>query len=277
MRSKTISAWGDFGVAVAIFAAASLVGGGALVALRAAIQGIPEVILTMTGHSVLFVCAIVAAGAYYRNREENRPLFRSPFRWFSAPLTILGIVLISAAGVVLEPLLNLFPESYFADFSKLIGSGFWSIVMTVVLAPVLEEIFFRGLILEQLRRRIPVWQAVVASALFFGAVHLPNVPQAINAVMMAVIMGYIYVLSGSLMSVIVVHAVNNGIAYLVLEMTGTQSTDIRAMIGNDPVYWIVFAVSAAVVVTAFVFFARAGAGTGTKIDNKTLQKDGENQ
>jgi membrane protease YdiL (CAAX protease family) len=159
-------------------------------------------------------------------------------------------VLITAASVVLEPLLNLFPEHYFDRMGETIGSGVWAIVLSVVAAPVFEEIFFRGLVLEQAARRWSSGRAVMVSALLFGLVHLPNLPQAINAAVMGLVMGYIYISTRSLPSVIVIHAVNNAVAYLFLETTGTGSTDLRSMIGNDTVYWSVFAGSALLLAVA---------------------------
>lgn len=275
MRLKTDSAWADFGVAAAIFLAATLTGSLVLVWLQTASWGFPAVVTALlAGYVIQFGAAIFFAGVYYRRKTENRPLFIAPFKWFSAPLTLLGILLITAASVVLEPLLNIFPEHYLKDLGEMLGSGLWPIVLTVVLAPVLEEVFFRGLVLEQLRRRVPAWQAVLASAVFFGLVHMPNLPQMVNAMVMATILGYLYVVSGSLMAVIVVHAVNNGIAYLTLEMTGTQSTDLREIVGNDTVYWAIFGVSAAILAVSLVFLARGGRKSNKKVKETLGQDEG---
>ena len=62
----------------------------------------------------------------------------------SAPLILWGIVLIFVTGVVIEPLLELFPDKYLEQLNQYIGTGGWSILMTVVLAPVMEETLFRA-------------------------------------------------------------------------------------------------------------------------------------
>ncbi len=80
----------------------------------------------------------------------------------------------------------------------------------VVVAPIAEEAFFRGLLqtwlVNTLQNR---WVAVIAAALVFAAMHASQ-PQAIPAlVLLAVIMGYAYERSGALLPAILIHAVFN--------------------------------------------------------------------
>jgi membrane protease YdiL (CAAX protease family) len=46
-----------------------------------------------------------------------------------------------------------------------------TLVMAVTIVPVCEEIFFRGYLFPGLARAMPAWEAVIASALIFGAAH----------------------------------------------------------------------------------------------------------
>lgn len=45
------------------------------------------------------------------------------------------------------------------------------LVSVVVAAPLAEELFFRGMLFQWLRARMPVWVAVVASSVVFGIAH----------------------------------------------------------------------------------------------------------
>lgn len=137
----------------------------------------------------------------------------------SAPLILWGIVLIFVTGVVIEPLLELFPDKYLEQLNQYIGTGGWSILMTVVLAPVMEETLFRGLIQGSINERDGAAKAILLSALLFGVFHM--IPQqAINAFLVGIILGYIYFRTKSLLTVIILHALNNGISYLMLEVLG---------------------------------------------------------
>lgn len=143
----------------------------------------------------------------------------------SAPLILWGIVLIFVTGVVIEPLLELFPDKYLEQLNQYIGTGGWSILMTVVLAPVMEETLFRGLIQGSINERDGAAKAILLSALLFGVFHM--IPQqAINAFLVGIILGYIYFRTKSLLTVIILHALNNGISYLMLEVLGPERADM---------------------------------------------------
>jgi membrane protease YdiL (CAAX protease family) len=80
-------------------------------------------------------------------------------------------------------------------------------VFICVLAPVTEEIFFRGLLYRALRNRLPVFTAAVIGGLIFGAVHGLSYP--INTLPPRVVFGIIacllYERTGSLLPGIALH------------------------------------------------------------------------
>jgi membrane protease YdiL (CAAX protease family) len=51
------------------------------------------------------------------------------------------------------------------------GMGVWVLLLALVLAPVCEEVIFRGMLFLPLRRRYSRWPAVLVSALLFTLVH----------------------------------------------------------------------------------------------------------
>ena len=96
---------------------------------------------------------------------------------------------------------------------------FW--VGALVLAPVLEELFFRGLIQTYLggilRSR---WAAIGIASVAFGFVHSFQ-PQAVLAlILLAFLMGYAYERSGSLVVPIAIHAMFN-LKTLIWDTLGT--------------------------------------------------------
>lgn len=176
----------------------------------------------------------------------------------SAPLILWGLLLIIVTGVVIEPLLAIFPDKYLDQLNQYIGTGGWSILMTVVLAPVMEETLFRGIIQGSIYRRDGAVKSILLSALLFGVFHI--IPQqVINAFLIGIILGYIYFRTGSLLTVIILHALNNAIAYLMLEVLGPERANmpLREMLGNDTWYYIVYAACAALVVVGAVMIYRS--------------------
>lgn len=75
-------------------------------------------------------------------------------------------------------LLNFLPAGWLAGYAEQSASAYdpnqsvLSILAIVVLAPVGEELIFRGMIYRSFREAMPAWLAGAASALLFGAAHL---------------------------------------------------------------------------------------------------------
>jgi membrane protease YdiL (CAAX protease family) len=81
-------------------------------------------------------------------------------------------------------------------------------VIVGVIVPIGEEIFFRGLVLGALRRALNRHVAVVVSALFFAAAHLQLV-ELLPIVILGLVLGYLYDLTGSLVPGMTAHGLNN--------------------------------------------------------------------
>ncbi|MBR5062843.1 MAG: CPBP family intramembrane metalloprotease [Prevotella sp.] len=89
-----------------------------------------------------------------------------------------------------------------------------------IMAPLAEEVVFRGAILRTLLRVFGNrwhWVAIVISAIVFGAVH-GNMPQFINASLVGVLLGWMYYRTGSIVPGIVYHWVNNSIAFVMFNL-----------------------------------------------------------
>lgn len=94
-------------------------------------------------------------------------------------------------------------------YGVLIGSA----VIIVVVAPLFEEIFFRGFLYRILRGRLGLWPALVIGGSLFGAVHLASGgPLAVALIApLGFLLCLIYERSGSLYPCIALHALNNGL------------------------------------------------------------------
>jgi membrane protease YdiL (CAAX protease family) len=83
---------------------------------------------------------------------------------------------------------------------------------TVLVTPFAEELFFRGFLFTWMTGHRPVWLAMLASSLIFGASHIVP-PQAISAALMALALSAMYWHSRSLWPAILCHALGNAIGY----------------------------------------------------------------
>jgi uncharacterized protein len=90
------------------------------------------------------------------------------------------------------------------------------VVLTgVVLTPLAEELLFRGVLYQALRRSMPVGSAAVLSALIFAAMHL-SVVLFVPLTLMGIVLAIVFERSGSIIPTILIHACNNGIILLII-------------------------------------------------------------
>lgn len=84
------------------------------------------------------------------------------------------------------------------------------LIGAVVVAPIVEEIYYRGLVLELFRRATRrAWPAIIASGVLFGLVHM-DVPTSVLPLMtFGVLLGYLRVKTRGLGVSILTHAVFN--------------------------------------------------------------------
>ncbi|MEM9416153.1 MAG: CPBP family intramembrane glutamic endopeptidase [Planctomycetota bacterium] len=92
-------------------------------------------------------------------------------------------------------------------------------VSAVVVAPIAEEFFFRGLLQTGLQSALghdKRWLSILPVAVFFGLVHVGAVPWAMVPllVLLGVIFGWVYERTGSLWCAVLVHAGYNGLSIL---------------------------------------------------------------
>lgn len=90
-----------------------------------------------------------------------------------------------------------------------------SFASLVILTPIFEEIIFRGLLFKGLRRRYSFWIAAIASSLLFAVAHMQwNV--AVDTFALGLILCYLVEKSGSIVPSILLHALKNCLAFLLL-------------------------------------------------------------
>lgn len=91
-------------------------------------------------------------------------------------------------------------------------------ILIVGLAPIAEELFFRGFLYTGLRSAMPMAPAAIVSGILFGSIHLTSgdVVVAGQLSILGVVLAVTYEKTRALWAPIIVHAINNGIAFSVL-------------------------------------------------------------
>jgi uncharacterized protein len=158
------------------------------------------------------------------------------FRPLARPLHLLGLkpFRISALGIMLATLVayyiaaGLFASLVLKPDQEDIGGelgvsnpsiviAVTAVLMIVLLAPVAEELFFRGFVFAGLRTRWSLWPAAITSGLIFGLVHAPTgITTVVPLAALGLALCWLYDRTGSLWPCVIAHMINNGLALAVV-------------------------------------------------------------
>ncbi len=153
--------------------------------------------------------------------------------WFQPIDSFLSLMFIIALSIALEPLDKLIGEEHFKSYFEMFTKGdMWlNVATTVIGAPILEEYFFRGIIQRDLTNRWGARVGIFGSAFIFAALHF-NIVQVVPTLIMGIYLGFVYHRTRySLITVMVIHALNNLISITAL-YTGLAEKSISAFIEN---------------------------------------------
>lgn len=135
-------------------------------------------------------------------------------RWVEGPGLLSGAALAPALYLAVTVAMMALPEAWLDSYAEassgVSGGGVIGIVAVVLVAPVVEEFIFRGLIMTRLAQAMPGWLAAALSAAIFGLCHGHPVWFAYTFVL-GVLFGLMDLRLGSIWPSILAHMVFNGV------------------------------------------------------------------
>lgn len=183
------------------------------------------------------------------------PLDRKTWSYCSSSkVLIVSIVFILALGLWTNYLSELadLPNSMQETFEMMMRHPL-GIIAIVIMAPIVEELLFRGAIEGYLLRK---WKhpagAIVFSSLVFGLVH-GNWVQAPFAFVIGLALGWMYYRTGSLLPGILMHFVNNSTAVLGFLITDNPDATMVSEYGPQGAVWMAVAGAAVTVLCVYLF------------------------
>jgi len=175
----------------------------------------------------LGMIAAINTGAFLAAAAFGWILTRLPlgvvFPWKLPPTRLVLGLLLTAPGlvavlnVIVAGLLSLPGTEWMEDLSGglleeltqlMLANRGLAFAVVVIMAPITEETFFRGLLLGGFSRRYSPRVAILAAALFFAVFH-GNPIQFIPTLALGVYFGWLRLASGSLVAPVLAHALNN--------------------------------------------------------------------
>ena len=173
-------------------------------------------IVTQVIFIVHVMTTIIASIWYYFAAGRKMP--GNPLRGFSPltilvmPLLVIGIqtfcysflmLLSKAAPNLMEGYAHIIESSGISALTPL------TIITTIILAPIGEELLFRGITLKWLEDALgKFWLANILQAIMFGVFHA-NIVQGLYAAVMGLVFGYVRKKYNSMYAAILLHALVN--------------------------------------------------------------------
>ena len=190
-------------------------------------MNITTMIISMTVSSII----IMSLFLYFRWAEVSRSYVRS------RPWAVLFWCALAAAGAVipssfLQELMPELPNLVEEEFDMILRNR-WGYFAVGLLAPVCEELVFRGAILRALLHWTPRhWGAIAISALLFALIHA-NPAQMPHAFIIGLLLGWLYYRTDSIVPGIVYHWINNSIAYIGYNLYPDPSLKLIDLFGSQ--------------------------------------------
>lgn len=174
----------------------------------------------------LLTLAIVILLPYWIKKvhttKKELGLWRLP-SWTDIGLAPAGFVIYLLITAILAYVATLLIPAYDANqiqqtgFSRLTDHYEYilAFITLIIIAPVAEEVLFRGYLYGKLRSVAPVWVAVLVTSLLFGAVHGQwNV--AVDVFALSLVLCSLREITGNVWAGILLHMLKNSIAFYLL-------------------------------------------------------------
>lgn len=160
---------------------------------------------------------------------------------FWAAVLALGTILPSEW--IVEQIQYTMPESTEKLFEGIMKEP-WGYAAVGLLAPLAEELVFRGAVLRTLLKLMDKkwhWVAIAISAIIFGSVH-GNLPQFVHATLIGLLLGWMYYRTDSILPGVMFHWVNNTIAYVMFNIMPQKADGKLIDIFNGSTQMMVLAI-----------------------------------
>lgn len=181
---------------------------------------------------------LVLVGIYYYSTRHTAlnprlqfNLRLSPDKIFWSLLCGVALFCVIVLVFALIPWPNELQEEYAENMGALKSSPVvLMLLFEIVMAPVIEEVVYRAGFFYNLRKVMPLWLSFVCQAVLFGFIHLNleqkylNIQQGLYAILMGLILAYIYHITQSLTASILVHMVFNASNYFMLGILGVVAS-----------------------------------------------------
>jgi CAAX protease family protein len=165
-----------------------------------------------------------------RSTRQDLGLTRWP-SWLDIGLAPAGFIVYFLGSALLVYLIMLIVPGFDLEQSQDVGfsnlSRYYELILAfvtlVIVAPLAEELLFRGYLYGKLRKSVPIWVAMLIVSALFGLVHGQwNV--AVDVFALSLVMCTLREITGSIWAGVLLHTMKNGLAFYLLFINPTLLT-----------------------------------------------------
>ena len=211
--------------------------------------------------AVLLLASYLAVWFFYskHNKIPYRAISLKPKQSWKDYLLVVGLAFVLVFGMqylvqafdwVLETIGYPVEKGLGQSTPTSVGGYFYALFALGIVPAIGEELIFRGIVLNGMRQRFSTTKAVLLSAALFMLFH-GNLQQLIYPFVLGVVLGFVFVRTGSLMLSIILHLTNN---FIVITCTFIESmTGFSFALENT--WWLVLvgvACAAATIAICFI-------------------------
>ncbi|EFO81782.1 Abortive infection protein [Oscillochloris trichoides DG-6] len=134
-------------------------------------------------------------------------------------LFVIGVSAVAALNMLIMQIIGAFEnpqvEAISGGAAMSLGEFGAGLLLIAVLVPLVEELFFRGMLYPLLRQHLPMLVAVILNAAIFSAIHL--IPVLLPSLfVVGLILAFLRERSGSIWPGVLYHMFQNGMAMLLI-------------------------------------------------------------
>lgn len=166
-------------------------------------------LLTMS----VVVSIITMAVFLYWHWAEVSPRWLRTRPWLVFIWSVIASLGALIPSIWLQEQMPELPNIMESEFGMILSNR-WGYLIIGLLAPLTEEIVFRGAILRKLLNNLSPWKAIALSAFFFSLIHM-NPAQMPHAFLIGLLLGWMYWRTGSILPGMAYHWANNSAAYVI--------------------------------------------------------------
>ena len=169
---------------------------------------------------LVFLLLLKSAGALFLGKRlgllEGFKTLSSLKAWGMIGLTYLGIYIVTRIGAMVMMMEGVSNSTNQATIENIHMNPFVLITFTVIMAPIVEELVFRGILMGRVFNPDSI-VGLILSSLLFGLAHMPNsIGVWIVYAGMGFVLGTVYRKCQKLEYCIMAHMINNSIAVSML-------------------------------------------------------------